>query len=94
MRRLIPGENVNAVAAEQIRSWLRQTPHTASHASVPIFSFDAGYDSLQLRLAQLTNLSACWFACGLVAASTLTRRHSPRLGARGVTGRSSSALMP
>lgn len=51
VRRLIPGENVNRVAAEQIRSWLRQAPHTAPEAAVPIFSFDAGYDSVQLRLA-------------------------------------------
>lgn len=51
VRRLIPGENVNGVAAEQIHSWLRQAPPTAPEAAVPIFSFDAGYDSLQLSLA-------------------------------------------
>ena len=54
VRRLIPGENVNTVAAEQIRSWLRQqrqAPPTAPDAAVPIFSFDAGYDSVQLSLA-------------------------------------------
>jgi DDE superfamily endonuclease len=51
VRRLIPGENVNAVAAEQIRSWLRQASHVAPAAAVPIFSFDAGYDSVQLSLA-------------------------------------------
>jgi hypothetical protein len=51
VRRLIPGENVNGVAAEQIRSWLRQAPRTARDASGPIFSFDAGYDAVQLSLA-------------------------------------------
>ena len=51
VRRLIPGENINTVAAEQIRSWLRQAPHTAPETVVPIFSFDAGYDSVQLSLA-------------------------------------------
>lgn len=50
MRRITPGENVNTVAAEQIRSWLRQAP-PALEAPVPIFSFDAGYDAVQLRLA-------------------------------------------
>lgn len=51
VRRLIPGENVNGVAAEQIRSWLRQAPRTARDAAGPIFSFDAGYDAVQLSLA-------------------------------------------
>jgi hypothetical protein len=50
MRRARPGENLNRVAAEQIRSWLRQAP-PAAEASPPIFSFDAGYDSVQLSLA-------------------------------------------
>jgi hypothetical protein len=39
VRRIIPGENVNRVAAEQIRSWLEQN---APLASPPIFTFDAG----------------------------------------------------
>jgi hypothetical protein len=45
-----PGENANAVAAEQIRSWLRQAP-PAPMGPTPIFSFDAGYDAVQLSLA-------------------------------------------
>ena len=49
MRRVRPGENLNRVAAEQIRSWLRQAP--PADAPAPIFSFDAGYDSVQLSLA-------------------------------------------
>ncbi|HEV8191659.1 MAG TPA: hypothetical protein VGP82_09270 [Ktedonobacterales bacterium] len=48
VRRIIPGENVNQVAAEQIRSWLEQM---GPPASVPIFTFDAGYDAVQLGLA-------------------------------------------
>ncbi len=51
VRRLIPGETINTVAAEQIRAWLRQAPPTAPAGAVPIFSFDAGYDSVQLSLA-------------------------------------------
>jgi hypothetical protein len=48
VRRIIPGENLNLVAAEQIRSWLEQA---GPLARVPIFSFDAGYDAVQLCLA-------------------------------------------
>ncbi len=51
VRRLIPGENVNAVATEQIRSWLHQAPQGVPDAPRPIFSFDAGYDAVQLSLA-------------------------------------------
>ncbi len=51
VRRLIPGENVNAVAAEQICSWLSQVPRAGPDAPLPIFSFDAGYDAVQLTLA-------------------------------------------
>jgi hypothetical protein len=42
------------VAAEQIRSWFQQARRQASPGAAappPIFSFDAGYDSVQLRLA-------------------------------------------
>lgn len=55
IRRIIPGENPNLVAAEQIRSWLGQAVPLASGASLPIFTFDAGYDAVQLSLA-LANL--------------------------------------
>jgi hypothetical protein len=48
VRRLIPGENLNLVAAEQVRSWLGQA---GPLARTPIFSFDAGYDAVQLSLA-------------------------------------------
>ncbi|GAC1460014.1 MAG: hypothetical protein PVSMB4_19090 [Ktedonobacterales bacterium] len=58
MRRIVPGENVNAVAAEQIRSWQSQAPLAASEAPLPIFSFDAGYDAVQLDLA-LHDLPIC-----------------------------------
>lgn len=51
MRRITPGENINAVAAEQIRSWLRQASPPAPDGPLPIFSFDAGYDAVQLTLA-------------------------------------------
>jgi hypothetical protein len=51
VRRIIPGENVNQVAAEQIRSWLEQGDPPVRGVSVPIFTFDAGYDAVQLSLA-------------------------------------------
>jgi hypothetical protein len=52
LRRLQPGENANLVAAEQIRSWLRQaSPAPPASTPPPICSFDAGYDSVQLSLA-------------------------------------------
>ncbi len=51
MRRVRPGENLNQVAAEQIRSWLGQAPPAAVGAPLPLFSFDAGYDAVQLSLA-------------------------------------------
>ncbi len=51
MRRMRPGENANMVAAEQIRSWVRQAPSAPPHPAPPMFSFDAGYDSIQLSLA-------------------------------------------
>jgi hypothetical protein len=50
MRRVRPGENLNEVAAEQIHSWLGHAP-PAADAPPPIFSFDAGYDSVRLSLA-------------------------------------------
>lgn len=48
VRRIVPGENPNAVAAEQIHSWLEQI---GPQHTLPIFTFDAGYDAVQLRLA-------------------------------------------
>ena len=58
VRRMRPGENANAVAAEQIRSWLGQAPPAVPPARAPIFSFDAGYDSVQVSLA-LANEPVC-----------------------------------
>jgi hypothetical protein len=55
VRRISPGENPNVVAAEQIRSWFEQA---GPLARVPIFTFDAGYDAVQLSLA-LANLPVC-----------------------------------
>src|SRR5258708_26591001 len=40
-----PGENANQVAAEQIRSFLRQRGHCDTS---PIITFDSGYDPVQL----------------------------------------------
>jgi hypothetical protein len=48
VRRMLPGENVNQVAAEQIRSLLHQRgPGKLS----PAFTFDAGYEPVQLGMA-------------------------------------------
>jgi hypothetical protein len=43
-----PGENVNQVAAEQIRSFLHQR---GSGQRSPVFTFDAGYEPAQLGVA-------------------------------------------
>ena len=48
VRRMKPGENANQVAAEQIRSFLRQRAHCGTP---PIFTFDSGYDPVQLGVA-------------------------------------------
>jgi hypothetical protein len=48
VRRMRPGENVNQVAAEQIRSFLRQR---GAGKPCPTFTFDAGYDPVQLGVA-------------------------------------------
>jgi hypothetical protein len=60
VRRIIPGENSSVVAAEQIRSWLGQAaPATLAPPTPPlIFTFDAGYDPLQLSLA-VADLPIC-----------------------------------
>jgi len=58
IRRVIPGENLNLVAAEQIRSWLEQSDLPTNVANGPVFTFDAGYDAVQLSLA-LRDLPVC-----------------------------------
>ena len=55
VRRIIPGENSTAVAAEQIRSWLSQA---FPAPPLPIFTFDAGYDHVHLSRA-LGDLPVC-----------------------------------
>lgn len=52
VRRIMPGENVNRVAADQVRSWLHSRP--PQEAALPVISFDAGYDPIQLGLALAT----------------------------------------
>jgi hypothetical protein len=51
VRRILPAENANLVAAEQIRSWSEQAGPHAPGANLPIFTFDAGDDAVQLSLA-------------------------------------------
>src|SRR5258708_1995732 len=51
VRRILPGENRNLVAAEQMCSWLGQVGPLATGASGPICTCDAGYDAVQLSLA-------------------------------------------
>lgn len=60
VRRITPGENLNLVAAEQIRSWQGQAAPAprGPAATPPIFTFDAGYDPVQLSLA-LADLPVC-----------------------------------
>jgi hypothetical protein len=68
VRRLRPQANANAVAAEQIATFL---PHLPADSSLPWFLFDAGYDPVQLtqalgdtRAAILVRLRAgrCFYA--------------------------------
>jgi len=58
MRRVRPGEHLNLVATEQICSWLALAPPALPGAPLPILSFAAGYDSVQLSLA-LTDEPVC-----------------------------------
>jgi hypothetical protein len=58
VRRILPGENLNVVAAEQICSWLGQVGSLAPGARTPLFTFDAGYDAVQLSWA-LAQLPVC-----------------------------------
>ena len=51
VRRILPGENRNLVAAEQMCSWLGQVGPLATGASGPICTCAAGYDAVQLSLA-------------------------------------------
>jgi hypothetical protein len=48
VRRIVPGENPNALAAEQIGSWLEQGD---PQQTIPIFTCDAGHDAVQLHVA-------------------------------------------
>jgi hypothetical protein len=48
VHRMLPGENVNQVAAEQVRALLRQPP---PQDALPIITCDAGYDPVQLGVA-------------------------------------------
>jgi hypothetical protein len=56
VERLVPGQDVNTLAAEQIRRLMRQQAHQLSQENrshdhdVPLFVFDAGYDPIQLAL--------------------------------------------
>jgi hypothetical protein len=94
-RRLHPLEDTDQTAAGQIRGLLAQLP--ASEA-VPLFVFDAGYDSAQLTLDLADAPPWCWYGCALTAASTPTRhqRHAhPRAAGRAATAPSSpSATRP
>ncbi len=44
-QRVEPTDNVQQVAATQIRALLKRRPQ---HTALPIFVFDAGYDAVQL----------------------------------------------
>jgi hypothetical protein len=50
VHRMVPGANPNHVAAEQIRAMLA----ASAHAAVPLVTFDAGYDPVQLGVALAT----------------------------------------
>ncbi len=84
VRRVRPGEDANSVAAAQIKEVARHLP---ADGPVPLFVFDAGYDSVQLaldlgeaRVATLVRLrkNRCFYADPDPAAAATTgrpRRH-------------------
>jgi hypothetical protein len=79
---MLPGENVNSVAAEPIRSWLEPLEPLeplATGASLPIFTFDAGDDAVQLRRA-LANRPV-----GLLSVSSRSPRAAGALGGASMT---------
>jgi hypothetical protein len=91
VRRVHPSENANAVAGEQIKALVARLPVSEV---VPLFVFDAGYDSSQLTQVWRTSRSRSWCGCGRTAASTPTRRQlrlPRRVAARAGTGPSSTA---
>jgi hypothetical protein len=89
VRRVHPTENANAVAAEQIKAVLGLL---APSEGVPLFVFDAGYDSLQLSQALVgipvailvrVRSDRCWYADPPPAAPSpkggRPRRHGAKL---------------
>jgi hypothetical protein len=86
MRRVVPGETINQVAAEQVRALLRQ--REPASLVLPIVSFDAGYDPVQLGVALadepvclLVRLRAgrCFYAAPLAAPTGgRPRRHGAK----------------
>lgn len=97
VQRLVPGQDVNTLAAEQIRRLTTQwTSWTRVH-DVPLFVFDAGYDPIQLALdlgnlnedsvAMLVRLrrNRCFYADpdpALAAATGRPRRHGRKFACR------------
>ena len=84
-RRLHPLDDTDQTAAAQIRALLGRL---RAGGPVPLFVFDAGYDSAQLTLDLAEARWRCWCGCGPTAASTPTRHHA-HLAAR--AGRAATA---
>jgi hypothetical protein len=78
VKRLLPMENSNVVAAEHVKVLLDRSPPEEVTAAVPLFVFDAGYDPVRLQQG-LEDRRCQRFSsvCERVAASSLDYSSSP-----------------
>ena len=68
-RRLHPLDDTDQTAAAQIHALLRRL---GAGGPVPLFVFDAGYDSAQLTLDLAETRWRCWYDCGRTVAAPPT----------------------
>jgi hypothetical protein len=75
VRRLAPDDNINLVAAGQIRGLLDRlrgaaTATVGAHQQLPLVVFDGGFDTVQLQVELAGVPSRCWCASAVTATST------------------------
>lgn len=73
--RVEPTDNVQQMAATQIRALLKRRPQ---HTALPIFVFDAGYDAVQLAQILGDETLSCWCGSNRIAASMPSLMADPR----------------
>ena len=49
VQRILPAQDANAVASEQVRSFLRRSLPSRRRDAAPLFVFDAGYDPVKVQ---------------------------------------------